>query len=180
MAGLIRSFIAVKVPDDICDELETFLSELKPLARIRWVKREQFHVTLKFLGEITPQKVEHVKTLLSPMKRFAPFKIELSHAGAFPNFRAPRVLWLSGKSGTEELTALAEKINDSLYDKAGLPRDDKKFRAHLTLARLKGESLTPELVQKLETVKKFTWLCDELVLMKSELRPSGPVYSQLL
>ena len=180
MPELFRSFVAIKVPGNIADELENFLAELRPLANIRWVRREQFHITLKFLGEIERETLESVKSALEPMKNFEPFTIELSYIGAFPNLNSPRVIWLAGDKGASELGQLARKVNDVLHDEAEIERDDKKFKAHLTLARLKNSYLPEELVRKLGTVKNFSWQCSELVLMRSFLKPSGPVYTQLL
>ena len=61
MSELVRAFVAVRVPGKIADELENFLADLRPLAAIRWVRREQFHITLKFLGEIEHYVIEQVK-----------------------------------------------------------------------------------------------------------------------
>ena len=102
MPELIRSFVAVKVPGNVADELENFLAELRPLAKIRWVRRSQFHITLKFLGENTREVTEDVKEALEAVKNFEPFTVELSYIGAFPNLNAPRVLWLSGDKGAKE------------------------------------------------------------------------------
>ena len=180
MSELIRAFVAVKLPGNIADSLENFLSELRPLANIKWVRRNQFHITLKFLGELEPGIIRLVQELLTPMKKFKPFTIELNHIGAFPNLNAPRVLWLGGDKGSQELAKLSRKINDVLYSEADLPLDNKKFRAHMTLARLKDSHLPEELVRKLGTVQNFSWVCDELFLMRSELNPAGPIYTQLL
>ena len=180
MPELIRSFVAVKVPGNVADELENFLADLRPLAKIRWVRRSQFHITLKFLGENTREVTEDVKEALVAVKNFEPFTVELSYIGAFPNLNAPRVLWLSGDKGAKELGHVAKKVNDVIFDAAGIERDAKKFQAHLTLARLKDSYLPENLVRKLGEVPKLSWICDELFLMKSDLKPSGPVYSQLL
>ena len=180
MPELIRSFVAVRVPGNVADELENFLAELRPLAKIRWVRRSQFHITLKFLGENSREVTEDVKESLTAIKHFEPFTVELSYIGAFPNLNAPRVLWLSGDKGAKELGNVAKMVNDKLFDEAGIEKDTKKFQAHLTLARLKDSYLPENLVRKLGEVPKLSWTCGELFLMKSDLKPSGPVYSQLL
>ena len=172
--------MAVKMPEDISGELENFLAELRPLSNIRWVKYGQFHITLKFLGELEPGVIARVKDSLMPMKTFRPFHIELSYIGAFPNLNSPRVIWLSGDKGAKELTQLSRRVNDVLYDELELPRDEKRFKAHLTLARLRDERLSEEVVRKLGEVKNFSWICDKLFLMKSELTPKGPIYTELL
>ena len=177
---MIRAFVAVRVPGRAADALENFLSELRPLAKIRWVRREQFHITLKFLGELENDVIDDVMESLRPMKSFAPFTVELNHIGAFPNLSSPRVLWLGGDKGAKELGKLAKKVNDVLHDSAGLERESKKFTAHLTLARLKDTVLPEALVKRLGDVPALSWECSELVLMKSLLTPQGPIYSQLM
>lgn len=177
---MIRAFVAVRVSGKVADALENFLSELRPLAKIRWVRREQFHITLKFLGELENNVIDDVIDALTPMKSFAPFTVELNHIGAFPNLNSPRVLWLGGDKGAAELGRLAKKVNDVLHDSAGLERESKKFTAHLTRARLKDTVLPEELVQRLGDAPELSWECSELVLMKSLLTPQGPIYSQLM
>ena len=180
MPEIIRSFVAVRMPGNVADELENFLAEIRPLAKIRWVIRSQFHITLKFLGENSREVTEDVKEALIPLKHFEPFTVELSYIGAFPNLSAPKVLWLSGDKGASELGNIAKRVNDVLYDSVGLEREAKKFRSHLTLARLRDSSLPENLVRKLGEVPRLSWVCDELFLMKSDLKPSGPVYLVML
>ena len=177
---LIRAFIAVRMPENISSELENFLAELRPLSKIRWVKYGQFHITLKFLGELEPGVIAQVKDSLMPLKNFKPFTIELSYIGAFPNLNSPKVIWLSGDKGARELTQLSRRVNEVLYEEVDLAKDEKRFKPHLTLARVKDERLTEELIRKLGEVKNFSWVCDELFLMRSELTPKGPIYTELL
>ena len=177
---LIRAFIAVRMPENISSELENFLAELRPLSKIRWVKYGQFHITLKFLGELEPGVIAQVKASLMPLKNFKPFTIELSYIGAFPNLNSPKVIWLSGDKGARELTQLSRRVNEVLYEEVDLAKDEKRFKPHLTLARVKDERLTEELIRKLGEVKNFSWVCDELFLMRSELTPKGPIYTELL
>ena len=171
MSELIRAFIAVKLPEDIADSLEDFLDDIRPLSKIRWVKREQFHITLKFLGELEPDVIDDVIDSLSPMKHFEPFRIELSTIGAFPNMKNANVLWLGCSRGAKELAGLSRRINDTLFNEVELERDTRKFRAHLTLARLKGEYVSENVINQLGTFPLMNWTCDELVLMRSVLTP---------
>lgn len=180
MSELIRAFVAVKLPEDIADSLEDFLDDIRPLSKIHWVKREQFHITLKFLGELEPDVIDDVIDSLSPMKHFEPFRIELSTIGAFPNMKNANVLWLGCSKGAKELSALSRKVNDTLYRDEEIERDPRKFRAHMTLARLKGEHVSDDVINQLGTFPLMNWTCDELVLMRSVLNPKGPVYTQIL
>ena len=180
MSELIRAFVAVKLPEDISDSLEDFLDDIRPLSKIHWVKREQFHITLKFLGELEPEVIDDVIESLKPLKHFEPFRIELSTIGAFPNMKNANVLWLGCSRGSKELAGLSRQVNDILYRDEELERDTRKFRAHLTLARLKGESVSENVINQLGTFPLMNWLCDELVLMRSVLTPKGPIYTQIL
>ena len=180
MSELIRSFVAVSLPDDVSLRLEEYINTLRPLFRVRWVRREQMHITLKFLGELEPEIIDDVKEALTPLKHFEPFTIELDTLGAFPNFRNANVLWLSGSRGAKELGRLSWRVNDVLLERSGLEKDAKKFRAHLTLARLKGETVSDNLINGLGTLPHLQWSCSELVLMRSVLTPQGPVYSRIL
>ena len=180
MSELVRAFVAVKLPGDCADALENFLAELRPLANIRWVRREQFHITLKFLGELEHSVIEQVKDALEPMKHFEPFTVRLDFIGAFPNLNVPRVLWLGGNEGASELGRIARNVDGVLSEKAGLERETRKFTAHMTLARLKDSSLPEELVRMLGEVPVMSFTCRELFLMRSQLTPRGPVYSELL
>ena len=180
MSELVRAFVAVKLPGECADLLEDFLSELRPLAKIRWVRREQFHITLKFLGELEPHVIADVKEALGPLKYFEPFTVELNHIGAFPSLNAPRVLWLGGEQGARELGRIARNVDEVLNEEAGLERERRKFTAHLTLARLKDSLLPGELVRKLGEVPAMEFQCGELFLMRSQLTPHGPMYSELM
>ena len=169
--------MAIPVPDPAASELERFLGTLKPLARLRWVTRAQFHITLRFLGEQTRETIDRVKAALVPL-HFEPFEIELSHAGAFPNKGCPRVLWLSGEQGRGELTALAEAVNRAI-DAAGLPPEERAFKPHLTLARSDGTPLPPVLMKALEDAPTLAWRCEGFDLMRSRLTPQGAIYTKI-
>ncbi|MBO4301265.1 MAG: RNA 2',3'-cyclic phosphodiesterase [Desulfovibrio sp.] len=174
---LVRAFVAINIPEPAASELERFLGTLKPLASIRWVKREQLHITLRFLGEQTRETIERVKRVLTPLS-FDPFDVELSYAGAFPNLKSPRVLWLSGKRGMGELSHLAEKANRAI-DSVGLPCEKRGFKPHLTLARTDGNPFPPALLEKLKNPPTIGWRCDGFDLMRSRLTPQGAVYSKI-
>lgn len=177
MSELIRAFVAVKVPDDVASRLDDYLDDLRKVYRAKWVRAEQMHITLKFLGELEPEVIDDVKDILTPLKHFEPFRIELDTIGAFPNVRKANVLWLSGSKGSRELGQLSGKVNRALSEL--VEPDTKRFRAHLTIARLKGEPVE-EIVNMMVRLPPMHWTCNELVLMQSVLNPKGPVYTQIL
>ncbi|MBQ8693946.1 MAG: RNA 2',3'-cyclic phosphodiesterase [Synergistaceae bacterium] len=183
--NLVRAFIAVNITEPAGSELEKFLNTLRPMAKLKWVTRPQFHITLKFLGEQPMQIIEQVKAALKPIK-FSPFNITLDYAGAFPNFNRPRVLWLSGRQGRSELINLANLINNNLNN-IELNLNDKdegrEFKPHFTLARISRDvnaALPQNLLDALKNFNlKFSWQCSEFNLMRSKLTPQGAVYSKI-
>lgn len=175
--GDIRAFVAVLPSEAAAREMERLLNRLRPLARCRWVTRMQLHMTLRFLGKRPPAVIDRVREALAAVA-VSPFDIELNRAGAFPNLTRPRTLWLGGDRGSAELTGLAEQVDDALFA-AGLEREDRPFRPHLTLARCNGTPLPPPLLKELEHVPAFAWRCGGIVLMRSRLTPQGAVYAEL-
>ena len=139
----VRTFVAVLLSEAAAREAERLLDRLRPLARCRWVTRAQLHITLRFLGELSPAAVERVRSAVAAVA-VQPFDIELHRAGAFPDLARPRTLWLGGDRGASELTALAGRVNDALFG-VGIPRNDRPFSPHLTLARSDGSPLPPAL-----------------------------------
>ena len=173
---LIRAFIAVVPPDEVLDSMESFLSRLRPMADYKWVGRPQLHVTLRFLGEISPEVFDGIKMKLKNI-RIAPFRISLDYSGAFPNFSRAKVLWISGKTGSEELKQLAEQT-EQIAVSAGLAAEKRKFSPHLTIARTRIECNIPEnLIQAMKDPPVFSWQCKNFVLMQSQLTPCGPIYT---
>ncbi len=173
----IRTFVAVPLPEPALTELECYLNSLKKRARLRWVRAAQLHITLRFLGEQPLEIIEKVRNALRHLP-VTPFEIELSYAGAFPNLKSPRVLWLAGKRGMHELTALAESVNTSL-DTIGLPRERRAFKPHLTLARTDGSPLPSQLLSELQKAPTLIWCCKSFDLMRSKLTPQGAVYAKI-
>ena len=175
--SLVRAFVAVPISEVAARELESFLNTLKKMASLRWVTQAQFHITLRFLGEQTQAIIDQVRAVLAHLQ-FSPFDIELSYAGAFPDLKRPRVLWLSGRQGMRELTALAESLSKSLAE-IGLAPEKRVFKPHLTLARTNGLPLPPQLCVALKHAPTLLWRCDNVDLMRSKLTPHGAVYSKI-
>mgnify|MGYP006291759899 CR=1 FL=1 len=174
----IRCFTAVPVPDGIKEELARFQKELGPLAPgAKWVKPAGLHITLKFLGEISPEKVEEVRAALRDAVRAARFNMAFSGLGVFPNPRKARVPWTGFETGAGECTGIAAEIEDAL-EAIGFPREKRPFRAHLTLARLKKpSSVGNDLLDYEFSSSGFS--AQSVVLYRSTLKPSGAVYTPI-
>lgn len=195
---MIRAFVAVALDADARkalaraqeqarDRTMRELSGSAPGARIQWVRPDSIHLTLKFLGEIADTRVEEIRSALAPtIQAQARFSVEVGGFGVFPNLRAPRVLWV-GVSGQGDraitLARLAADVDAGL-DALGFPREAKPFSPHLTLARIKersrevGKALAESgLMAQAERVGSLK--VDAVALIRSELKPSGAVYTPL-
>lgn len=194
MSETIRSFIAIELLEQIEKSLETIQSKLKNSgADVKWVKPQNIHLTLKFLGNRSPQELEEIKKILDEVAadfgkrcpgQSSSFNISLSEIGAFPRLNYPRVIWIGIKEGSQETTRLAEDVEQSL-EKIGIPKEDRPFSPHLTLGRLrspKGRERLKEFVEKLNSelgVTSYEQRVDHLTLFQSTLTPSGPIYTPL-
>lgn len=183
----IRSFIAIELPADVRSELEKLQGALKS-ARfdfVRWVPAENIHVTLKFLGNISPTRVDGIVNVIKELSReFEPFKLEISGIGAFPNLKRPRVLWVGLGGDIDRLQALQASLEEKLV-RLGFAREPRTFTPHLTLARLR-ENIPPDqrrafsdLIGGHSVQLGCRFVADAISLMKSQLFPSGAVYTRI-
>ncbi|MCP3682514.1 MAG: RNA 2',3'-cyclic phosphodiesterase [bacterium] len=161
----MRTFIAIDLPQDVKDELK---KAQETLSDVRLVKN--FHLTLKFLGEITPEKVECVKNVLTKIE-FKSFKVSLSNIGVFPNMKKPRVIWV-GLKPENELIQLQKQIDEALKDEF----EKDSFSPHLTLARVKFNKGEFSLNAK---ITEIPFEISEFKLKKSTLTREGPIYEDL-
>ncbi len=178
----IRCFVAVEMPESIQDLLTEIQEAFRPkIERASWTRPRNIHLTLKFLGEVENNSVNQIDVSLHRTAgQQKPFSIEIGGVGAFPNLVQPRVLWVGIKRGTIQLSTLASTIDDELV-KLGFPNENR-FHPHLTLARLKNQvnlSTYSKLFKKFETIEGALLTVDKITLVKSELRPSGAVYTPI-
>ena len=131
----MRLFTAIDIPDGIRKNLHTLLERLRPTARISWSAPEKLHVTTKFIGEFPEERLEEMKTALKTVGSPGPFEIAIMGLGWFPNSRSPRVFWAGVKAGPE-LETLA-RSTENVVAALGVPKEERKYSPHLTLARLR-------------------------------------------
>ncbi|MFR9804975.1 RNA 2',3'-cyclic phosphodiesterase [Pseudonocardia sp. RS010] len=172
--GRVRAFVALVPPAEAIEELAAAVAPVRRDHRgTRWTRPEQWHLTLAFLGEIDEPTLEAVQVGLSAVAaRTAPVELALAGAGRF----GERVLWVGLEGDRDGLAALAAGVAASART-AGVPLEDRAFRAHLTLARGRGgvRGLAPA-VRSLAGFTGRTWRAGTLHLVRS--RP-GPVYEDL-
>jgi len=144
--------------------------------RIRWVRIDGLHLTLRFLGQTPLDRVPAVEAIADEIAaRTAPFAITVSGAGAFPDPRRPRTLWLGIPAGAERLAGLADELGRAI-EGAGWPIESRPFAPHLTIARTDGLRSGPEAavaLQEAATKLDSTFSVDRMVLYRSVLG-NGP------
>jgi 2'-5' RNA ligase len=179
----MRTFIAIPLAQEIRDYLACIQLQLKKCqADVKWVQPENIHLTLKFLGERDEKKIDKIKEALDETARDKTcFSLRLCNLGAFPKIDFPRVIWVGIDKGEEEIKKIAYELEEKIA-KAGIPKEDKPFSSHITIARLKTslnrEKLAGEL-KRLERVEGKEFRVEKITLYKSTLTPKGPIYEVL-
>jgi 2'-5' RNA ligase len=150
---------------------------------VRWVNPEKIHLTLKFFGNIEESRIETiVESIREPVQATPPFALQVAGLGAFPQLKNPRVIWVGLVDETATLIPFQHELETRL-DKSGFPREDRPFQPHLTLGRAKSTRGRDDLVGRIENHREEefgTFQADRLTLFKSELAPSGPIYTRLM
>jgi 2'-5' RNA ligase len=184
--SLLRAFIAIEIPLEIKKEIAAEVANLHNGTgrAVRWVAPENIHLTLKFLGEISPASVELLsQALQAECDQHIPFDITVSGLGCFPNSHRPRIIWI-GLSIPPELNRLQHKL-ETATTRMGYTAEDKPFSPHLTVGRVREQATPAELnaihstLDKLHVGSLGTFTAQSVHLFKSELKPAGPVYTSL-
>jgi 2'-5' RNA ligase len=179
----IRSFLAFELPpgirevvDRVCGELVSFPLDIK------WVKPRKIHQTVVFMGNIREEDLPAIKeTIRAECGFFAPFSISLKGVGLFPNRNKPRVLWLGLDCDQPRLNSFRDRLQSELTV-YGVKEEKRRFSPHLTLGRFRRPGRHPLLKEIAETYAELTSpavLLEELILFRSDLRPTGAVYTKL-
>jgi 2'-5' RNA ligase len=184
--NLLRAFIAVEIPLDlrqaVCKATLTLQKEVNSL--VRWVPMENMHLTLKFLGDVSPANVDMLTQMIrSEADLFPCFEFNLNGLGSFPNLKRPRVIYI-GIQAPAVLEALQRGI-DSAARRLGYESEERGFSAHLTIGRVK-QNITATDQQTIRRALEGTKIdtlgtarVDAVHLYKSDLKPTGSVYTRL-
>ena len=183
MSEKIRAFIAIELPDEIRAGLVAVQSAAQAAGlRGVWVRPQNIHLTLKFLGEIRPAEIEAIAgAMAQTCKPFEPLRLTARGIGVFPGTDRPRVLWVGVGGQVDVLANLQDSLAQQLAGR-GYPHEKRRFHAHLTVARFKGSVASQTLRQTLEAQAAFetqAFVARELILFQSVLTPSGAKYSAL-
>jgi RNA 2',3'-cyclic 3'-phosphodiesterase len=178
----MRSFIAIAIPDSVKAQLHAAAKRLEPHAEeVTWCLKDQFHLTLAFLGETSPAILPHIAEKLSQLSSsFQPFTCRAYGYGFFGSKRNPKTIWV----GAEPVKELGE-LNEALWEmlkKFGFQTEPDAFRPHITLGRCKERARNHPLILAMdeeEQVDFGSWPVDGMTLFESRLTPKGAIYSKL-
>jgi 2'-5' RNA ligase len=184
MKQTIRTFVAVEISSAVRHCAAELIDQLRAApVDVKWVEPDNIHLTLKFLGDVDSRKVHEVcRAVEQAADGLAPFELEVRGAGAFPNLRRPRTLWLGAGQGGREVGVLAERVESKLH-KLGYRREGRRFHAHLTLGRVRrGGPGIAQLGQLLEEYADFEigrTPVSDVIVFSSTLGRGGPTYEPL-
>ncbi|MFA4841197.1 MAG: RNA 2',3'-cyclic phosphodiesterase [Agrococcus sp.] len=165
-----RMFVAVVPPEDVREDLATFL---EPREGLRWTPSDRLHLTLGFLPDVPERVLEPLdERLRAALLDLPPFSCRLAGAGAFPDPDRPSVVWLGVDRGHAELEHLAQRVRNAA-SAAGAAPDGQRFVPHLTLARPPRHRSAIRWLRVLDTYASRAWTVDEVVLIESQLRGRG-------
>ncbi len=173
----MRVFLAFDIPDDIKTQIHDIIKEKgKQIQGVKWVERENLHITCKFLGEINNHQLEELKRSLNEsFNKNERIKINLKGFGAFPNFKRPRVLWIGVDGEKEKLISVWEKIED-ITRKLKIGESEKDYIPHLTLGRVKVPiAVNSDFISY--TSREI--IISSIVIYQSTLTPRGPIYTNI-
>jgi len=181
-SGQIRSFISVDLEDEkILSQVESIMSSLSSLGGdLKPVERENIHLTLKFLGNVSASKLEEIRSALEQVV-FPPFSLEIRGAGAFPNLKRMNIVWIGIGEGWSQVELIYEQT-EKLLHQLGFSRETRAFSPHITVARVRSGRKRDEIAAFLSnlTDESFgTFTVENVRLKQSILSPSGPRYSTL-
>lgn len=180
---MIRTFIAFELPKPIIEHITSIQKEIRSYGfSAKWVSAENIHLTLKFLGNVNPTDLETIAdTLYQSCKHHPPLQLIAKGIGAFPDVKRPRVVWVGMSGDIPQLIELQKELETNL-EKIGFPKEGKPFQAHLTIARIKDKIDSKKLVESIHQLadrRSEAFIVDQVTLFKSDLKPSGPIYTKL-
>lgn len=187
----MRAFISVELPDAVKNNIGNLINELKKSnSEIKWVKAENLHITLQFLGRVKDHKIDDlIKLTTKAVTGIGSFKVGFEGLGTFPEGKNPKVIWVgvapkrgSGQAeGGDKLCALAKNLEETFY-KTGYIGEKREFKSHITIGRIKDKRGADKLLERSTGFKgpKFgEAIIDHINIMNSTLTQSGPIYEKI-
>ena len=183
MPPTIRTFIALELPPSVISLLEKVQEDLKSMKlRAKWVRPENIHLTLKFLGNINPGDIDKIGgAMMDTVDEFTAIDLVAGGIGVFPGIKRPRVIWVGLGGQIQLLFAMQRLLEDNLAD-LGFKKEKRPFKGHLTLGRFR-QTVNPDTIRQImrehANLSSEEFTAKRIILFKSDLKPTGAVYSQL-
>jgi len=184
----VRTFIAIELDETIHAALTDLQEQFKakvPRGSVRWVRSEGIHLTLKFLGDVPADRIGEIeRALAQACVGFPAFSFSVEGLGCFPDPRRPRVVWVGVREESGNLAGLQKAIEDGM-ERLGFAPEGRKFDAHLTLGRTQRRASSGDvrrlgqLVSETDIGSLGQMEARSVSLIKSDLRPTGAVYTRL-
>lgn len=179
----IRCFAAITLPETVKNRLWDAVAVLRDIGcDIKWVSKENLHLTMKFLGYVPEVSVKEIESKLMELSiTQQAFNFKLKGTGIFPDNKNPRIIWIGISEGKEELASLQKKI-DIYLSTIGFKKENKPFSAHITMGRIRSNRGMASLISTLETLKNLEFAnieAQKISLMRSDLKPTGAQYSTI-
>ena len=180
----VRAFTAVEVWPEIRERARALIHRFKDTtAKVTWVKPDQMHLTMNFLGDVPLNDIPAVcKAVADAVEPFKPFDVEMATVGVFPNYENPRTIWLGVGDGHEELVSLHTALQARLGD-LGFRIDARRFHPHLTLGRVRslpdGPGQLAGLIKQHADFEAGPMMISEVTVFSSDLGRDGPTYEAL-
>ena len=178
----IRAFITLQLPANIQQQLADCcqaLAQELPQNSVRWVKPENIHLTLRFLGDTTMEKMPALTATLDQLcQRYPPFTLTLSQFGCFPHCKHPRIIW-AGVDGWGTAQMQLKTALDNALVPHGWQPENRSFTPHITIGRVKKSNLDFRQIPTQNLLPPLSFPINTLHLIQSQLRPTGAVYTTL-
>lgn len=179
-----RTFCAIELPDEVRSQLASHAKRLReavPEASASWSKPENVHLTLKFFGNVSPDNLPLISAAASRViKDSSSFSIRIGGTGVFPKRSRPQVLWVGVEDSSDRLADLQRRLEEE-FAHEGFPKENRGYRPHLTIARLRQPEDARQLAEA-HIQTKFSFIdvrVNEFVLFRSELSPKGSQYTAI-
>ena len=183
----LRLFIAIAIPETVKTAIAVVQNELRralPGISVRWTPPDQFHVTLRFLGNVAPEKLPALESSIREVSaRFPPTEMSAEHVGRFPERGLPRVIWVGIRDAGDRLQELQHALQEATLQFGSEP-PEKRFAGHVTVGRIKdvrcpqAEALARAMAG-LVAASFGQWTTPTVELMRSELSPAGATHTTL-
>ncbi|HUT13388.1 MAG TPA: RNA 2',3'-cyclic phosphodiesterase [Thermoguttaceae bacterium] len=184
MKRTVRTFVAVEISSAVRDCAEELIEQFRAApVDVKWVETHNLHLTLKFLGDVPSREIAGVcEAVAQGAAQVEPFELEILGAGAFPDTKRPRTLWLGAGRGEQEMVALHDHVEKPLK-KLGFRPEHRRFHPHLTIGRVRrGGPGVDQLGRLLDEYAQFEVgrvHVSQVVVFSSQLERAGPTYEAL-